>query len=102
MRVGTLKELMAGNDYAEILCLYKGEVVRKLTVNGDTLHVDALTESVDLPLDTPVIHDPWFMDRGNMLVNGLKLCTEADKIRYPDGTVDSVHPSENLRHAGTF
>jgi len=100
MKVASFRDVMAGHMTAEIVCLYKGEVMRTLTVNGDMVHMACPNgDEVDVPLDTPVSYEPWFMDRGNMLFEGLgtrlKLCTEADKVRYPDGSMDSVMPSES-------
>ena len=89
----TIKDLMSGRTSAEIICRHKGGVVRRLTCDGDSVTVDAITEKVTVPLDTPIVYEPWFMDRGNMLFNGdMKLCTEADLIRFPDGSAHLVLP----------
>lgn len=97
MKVGSFKELMNGSEYAEIVCLYKGTVVRKLTVKGDVVVLDALTQTVDVPIDTPISYsafDPF--DRGNMLfdigLGTMKLCTEQDIVRYPNGDEFRVEP----------
>jgi len=105
VRVASFRDLMAGYDYAEIVCRYKKTVVRKLTVNGDMVNMDAITEAVEVPLDTPVEYEPWFMDRGSMLFRAeghdvpLKLCTEADEVRYPDGSEGWVNPASALTAA---
>ena len=105
-------DLMRGNLTAEILCYRKGTVVRRLTVNGDTVTVNALTQTTDVPLTTPITYEPWWMDRGSMLfllpatssiVRGEstpfgKLCTEGDSIRFPDGQEFGVYPVEDAEH----
>jgi hypothetical protein len=89
----TFSDLMRGHLTAEILCYRRGTIVRRLTVKGDTVNMDAITESIDIPLTTPIAYEPWFMDRGSMLFNGnLKLCTEGDTIRFPDGQTFWVGP----------
>lgn len=98
----TLKELMNGHLKAEILCLYRGEVVRRLTVEGDTLKFDHLEGTRDLALDTELMFEPWCMDRGNILFNlagfGMaKFCTEADVIRFEDGTRANVVPDKSWK-----
>lgn len=91
MKVKSFKDVMAGRNYAEILCAVKGTVVRKLTLKDGVVRLDAITASIDVPVDTEVVFAPWCMDRGSLLFNGnLKLCTELDKVRYPDGLVDTV------------
>ena len=100
----TFETLMAGHKSAEIVCPYKGEVVRRLTVKGDGLiDVDVMTETVTVRMATPITCHPVFWDRGNMMFyipdyggpNGLvgKLCTEADLIRFDDGTEAHVVPA---------
>lgn len=96
MRVSNMVDVMAGRESAEILCRYKKVVVRTLTIVGDVVHmVTPNGDNVDIPLEEPVVYKPWFMDRGNMLVLGekIKLCTEADYIRYPDGEQDDLIPA---------
>lgn len=95
----TLRDIMAGHQTAEILNLFNGQVVRRLTVKGDVVGIDFLTETVDFPLDTAVLYQPWTMDRGSMLIECsltpdgyAKLCTELDPIRFPDGTQREVLP----------
>ena len=82
------------------------EVVRKMLVwyphvrsrvDGQ-VHVDFTNgESTDIPLETTLWYEPWFMDRGSLLFScpesgRAKICTEADVIRFPDGVEDSVMP----------
>jgi len=96
MRVLMLNDVMGLSDSAEIVCLYKKEVVRTLTKEGGNIHIEAGDgSSVDLPIDTLVTYKEFFMDRGSMLLgNGMKLCTELDIVRYPDGTEYPVHAPE--------
>lgn len=101
----TFETLMAGHKSAEIVCLLKGEVVRRLTVkDGGLIEVDVMTEKVTVRMGTPIVCHPVFWDRGNMMFyipdyggdpNGLvgKLCTEADHIRFDDGTETHVVPA---------
>lgn len=91
----TLRDLMGNATEAIILCLYSGTMVRRLTVKGDNLHIDAITDDVEVPLDTPIIYEPWVLDRGNMLLDSpkgrIKLCTEADILQLPGGTMKSIN-----------
>lgn len=99
----TLATLMRDRPTAEIVCLFKKEVVRRLKVVGDQLEIDALTVTVTVPLSTPIMYEQWDMDRGSMLIElpddgelrgpgprWGKLCTEFDTIRYPDGSETEV------------
>ncbi len=113
MKVSSFRELMAGHKSAEIRCLYTGTLVRKLSIDADGAHVviDAMIMIVSVPLDTPITHQPWAMDRGNMLFKSsavceqttlaavmpkvpaeLKICGEDDPITFDDGTTDKVQP----------
>jgi len=104
MKVRTFADLMAGHERAEIYCLYKKGLVRRLKVTGDQVEVIPLTGSpVMAKLSTPIMYEPWFMDRGSLLFEAApasphgmamvaKICTEADVIRFPDGVEDSVMP----------
>jgi hypothetical protein len=93
-------DLMRDQDSAEIVCAYKGAVVRKLTVierdSSTFVRIDALTEHVDVLISTEIIYQPWTFDRGSMLFGHSggtgKLCTEGDLIRFPDGRSFSVYP----------
>lgn len=102
MKISNFKDLMAGYKSAEIICIVKKEVVRELTVNGDTVHIESGPDKVDVPIDTPVTYEAWTLDRGNMLFSlsdsaeSLKLCTEVDKIRFPDGTEHNVYPADSI------
>jgi len=106
MKIANFKDLMGGHESAEIVCIVKKEVMRKLSVAGDTVHIEAGFHKVDIPLNTPVHYEAWPLDRGNLLFwheaggNGkeieLKLCTEVDKVRYPDGTEDAVYPADSI------
>lgn len=92
----TLATLMQGHATAEVVCPIKGTVVRRLTVVGDQLEIDAITAAITLPLSATVYYEPWTMDRGSMLLEqpvgdiSVKLCTEFDIIRFPDGSETEV------------
>lgn len=99
----TFETLMAGRKSAEIVCLYKGTVVRRLTVEDNMIEMAAASgESVKVRMGTGIVFTPWFMDRGNFTfyvpdLNGpngdvVKLCTEHDVIRFDDGTESHVDP----------
>lgn len=98
MKARTFADLMAGHERAEIFCLLTGNRVRILTVVDGQVHVDFTNgESTDIPLDTVLWYEPWFMDRGSLLFScreaaQAKICTEADKIRFPDGVEESIMP----------
>jgi hypothetical protein len=89
--------------------------VRELTVRDKivsggwgvikVVHIESGPDAVDVPINTPVYYEAWALDRGNLLFytgddagagEEMKLCTEADEIRYPDGTVDSVYPADSI------
>jgi hypothetical protein len=99
----TFETLMAGHTSAEVLCLYRGEVVRRLTVKGNMIEIDAITVKVEVRMNTPIVFTPWCMDRGNLTFyvpdlggpNGTvaKLCTEHDRIKYDDGTEGHIDPA---------
>ena len=104
MKIANFKELMSGYESAEIVCPIKNEVVRELTVNGNIVTIESGPDKVDVPIYTSVTYEPWMFDRGNLLFwsvipftdgEKMKLCTEGDKIKFPDGTEDSVYPTEN-------
>ena len=99
IKVSNFGDLMQGYSYAEIINLLHGNVVRKLSVVGNQVQVDALEPPIlILPLNTPIIYEPWFMDRGSLLFNSPelpgrgKICTELDIIRFPDGIEATIHP----------
>jgi hypothetical protein len=107
MIIGTIRELMRGHLGAEIVCAYRGQVVRKLVVNPDVNIVDidfGDGEVIGLDLDTELHYESWMMDRGSITfripdhllrpdmspgVQG-KFCTEFDIMRFDDGTEESV------------
>ena len=99
MKIANFKDLMAGYKSAEIICPIKGKAMRKLTVDGDTVHIEAGPDEKDVSIDTPVSYDSWLFDRGSLIFgeqNEMKLCTEGDRIRYPDGTEDAVYPTDGI------
>ena len=102
-QVKTLGDLMGDAKTAEIKNLLDGKVVRKLMVEGQFVIVDALTEAVTVPLDTELVYETWFMDRGSLLfklpIGGtVKLCTELDVLTL-DNTMEefSIAPAEDAR-----
>ncbi len=100
MKVRTFADLMGKHQTAEIFCGVRGELVRRLKVEGDRVVIDAMQPPiVSVPLRAQITYQPWFMDRGSLLftckeLNGKgKICTEGDTIRYPDGTEYTIcHP----------
>ena len=101
MQVARFEDVMAGHDRVEIVCLYKDEVVRTLDlVTDSTIRMECPNgESVDVEPDTPLTYEPWHMDRGSICFNGrMKLCTEMDIARYPDGTEESIEPADSVAH----
>ena len=105
MKVASFADVMGGYDSAEIICAMKGTVVRTLTKVTDgerpfntTIHMACPNgDAVDVEPETPLVYEPWFMDRGSILFNGsLKLCTELDRVRYPDGTEATISPAESI------
>lgn len=89
VRVRTLEDVMGGHDRAEIVCLLKGTVVRRLKRTPAGIEIDpGEGEPVTLPANAPVRYEAWFMDRGSLLIDipGFgegKLCTEEDRVTYP-------------------
>ncbi len=86
----TMATLMNGHTQAEILCGNRKTVVRWLKVVGETIYIDAISETIDGPLSTELKYEAWVMDRGSLLFHSpergmLKLCTEWDIIRFRDG-----------------
>jgi hypothetical protein len=120
MKISNFEDLMAGYESAEIVCPVKKEVVRELTVlektpdgvigaSNKVVYIESGPDTVDVPIKTPVYYDAWDLDRGNLLFytgddgcvgEDMKLCTEADEIRYPDGTTDTVYPADILIEEG--
>lgn len=90
-----------GQTQAEIVCLVRGRVVRRLTLKGDKVVVDPTTDlPVEVAADLAISYEPWTFDRGSLLFacdwtapRPAKVCTEYDRVRYPDGREESVrHP----------
>lgn len=96
--VHSFRDLLAGQASAEIINLLNGKVVRTLYVHADdSVTINADGEVVAVPLDTPIVYEPWEFDRGSLLFtcegfpnNGAKIATELDLVRYPDGTTRSI------------
>ena len=97
LKIKSFRDLMQHGD-CTIHCLYTGQQVRTLTVKGDNCHCLAGDGTeLDIPLDTPIIHEPWCMDRGNMVFDyrdhgQLKICGEADVLITEDETEYQVSP----------
>jgi hypothetical protein len=95
MIVRTLGDVLGSYNYAEVSCVYSGNVVRKLTRLTDGIEIDYITGKVVVPAFTEFRFEPWVLDRGNMLFDipghpGAKFCGEYDVITYPDGKRESV------------
>lgn len=87
--VESFRDLMQ-HGACTIACLMSGQIVRTLTVVGDNCHLVAGDGTeLDIPLDTPVVYEPWMMDRGSMNFtlgnSALKLCTELDVLTAESG-----------------
>ncbi len=95
LRVGSFRDLMNGELSGTIQCGMRGVVVRRLKLSDDGLSVeiDAMTQKVWVPLDTPIIYERWFMDRGSLLFNeSYKICTELDTITFLNGESYQILP----------
>lgn len=91
----TIGKLLGDHTSLKIMCPVKNAVVRRLNQrDGTFLNLDALTDAIDVPCDTPLIYEPWCFDRGNILakVGGrtIKVCTVGDILIFPDGTRRTV------------
>lgn len=105
--VRTLQDLLQFSDTAEVVCLYQGEVVRRLSkTTAGEVEIDTITgPAITLPADTGVTFEPWVFDRGSMLIPvpeslGVgplaKLCGQWDKLVLPDGRSFTINPAEVL------
>jgi hypothetical protein len=94
LRVATFRDLMNGQPTAEIVNLMDNKVVRVLTVNGDEVKIrPGVGDDVIVPMDMAIIYEPWALDRGSLLFGqGLKICTEMDLIRFPNGDTMTILP----------
>ena len=92
----TLRELLAKSLSAKISCAVTGDVVRQLTLSGPHVHLRAGDGTqVLIDADETLHYEPWFMDRGSVLVTScnhglIKLCTEFDLVTLDDGTSVSL------------
>ena len=108
MKVSKIGDLLGGKPKSEIRCMYTGKTVRKLTADGDGVLVDVMDGSpvVRIPAATPVTHQPWVFDRGNLLFpkavvpslasipgDKLKICGAHDRVVFPDGSEESADPA---------
>lgn len=82
----------------------RGGVVRNLTIAGPYVDLQAADGSrAMIGADEPLVYEPWFMDRGSVLVRSsthgmVKLCTELDLVKLDDGTVCALEfVDETLR-----
>jgi hypothetical protein len=103
MMISTFRDFFPdGETTAEIVCLMRGCVVRRLTLDGARVIVDVLDgTAVAVEADTAISYSPWVFDRGSLLFpcaatapHPAKICTEFDRVRYPSGR------EESIRHAG--
>ncbi len=104
--IQTLRDIMQNRLGAQIVCAVTGKVVRYLAVIGDRCDLKTADgDQFGLSLDAAIRYEPWFMDRGSVLVESehgtIKLCTEFDVIRYDDGTAETVD-CEAFRRADQF
>src|SRR5208283_4071371 len=98
--VATFADLMNGEPYAEIIDLVGGTVVRRLSVAAGKVQIDCFAPPVVcVDLNTPIIYEPWRMDRGSLLFScavfpdgTAKICTEFDVIRFRNGTEYKIKP----------
>jgi len=104
----TLRQLLNERLDATIHCLVRGTQVRALALQGD--YVDLRTadgNEIAIHADELLVYEPWFMDRGSVLVKScdagvIKLCTEGDRVVLEDGTETSVlwdDTTKSLRRA---
>lgn len=104
MKVKTFGDILKGHQTAQVSCLYKGHVVRKLSRGDGCVIVDPMIGlHIHVPDETPLKFEPWMMDRGNLTFRhddmpgqDLKFCGEADKIVFEDGTTDDIRPHDDL------
>jgi len=91
LRVFLFGDLMPGQPTAEIWCPYQNVRVRQLRAAAE--HIEIIPEDGSGPIKVKaqdrIFFEPWFMDRGSLLFQHdlglLKLCTEGDTIKYPQG-----------------
>lgn len=89
----TLRDLLGKSLSAQISCAVRGGVVRDLTLAGPYVDLRAADGTrAMIAADEPLVYEPWFMDRGSVLVRSsthglVKLCTELDLVKLEDGTV---------------
>lgn len=89
----TLRELLGNSLCAQISCAVTGNVVRNLTLAGPYVDLRCADGSRALiPADEALVYEPWFMDRGSVLVKSeshgvIKLCTEFDRVKLEDGAI---------------
>jgi hypothetical protein len=99
VKAACVGDVLGSYDSAEILCLYQRTVARRLKrLPEGKVEVDAITVKVVVDATTPLNYQPWVFDRGSLLFDlpdhpGAKFCGEADIVRYPDDTTDSVEPA---------
>lgn len=100
--VKSFSDLIGKHNAADIINLLGGDVVRRMQIVDNTVKIDpgGGHEVVTVPLSQPIMFNPWFMDRGNLLFRCpgyeyAKICTEADIIRYPDGTQYRIMPASD-------
>ncbi len=99
--VKSFADLMNGEKHATITCLIKNQVVRELTVDGENVTINPGTgyPLLTIPLSTPILYEPWSMDRGSLVFEHpdflphAKICTEGDLLTFDDGTTLAIWPN---------
>lgn len=92
----TLRQLLNERLAATVRCLVTGNQVRMLVLSGDYVDLRAGDGTeVAICADEPLVYEPWFMDRGSILIKScdagiIKLCTEGDRVVLDDDTETSV------------
>jgi hypothetical protein len=105
MIVRTFADLLEGHERAEIRCLYQNTLVRRISkdVRGAIVLEPMSGPTLVVPATTPILHEPWAMDRGSLIfkhhdVPGqpLKLCGAGDEIRFEDDHREAILPAHDL------
>jgi hypothetical protein len=100
----TLRDLLGKSLSAQISCAMTGDVVRHLTLSGSLVDLRAADGSrAVIDADATLVYEPWFMDRGSVLVKSsrgvIKLCTELDTVKLDDGSVCALEFSDDTLRA---
>lgn len=101
MKIRKIGDVLRHHHSAEIRCMYTNNIARKLSRDqNNNVVLDSLVgEPIALHPDTPIIFEPWVMDRGSILfefkdddgvIHLYKLCGEFDHIQFEDGVEDRI------------